>query len=162
MITRTEERFRSSMYQKLTFTWQYLNFNTQHPYNVKKCIVCCLQPWAKAISSDSYVYQKEIKSLRDNLHRKNYSKIPSKKSRSNNRKRNLKTHHNMSALCQGAIRKNSKAMQSILGQYSPVARLFENISAEASQQQNTTRLRIACTPSHAVVVEYIKAKHAAR
>ena len=34
-----------------------LNFNSNHPYNVKKGIICYLQDQAKAISSDTDAYQ---------------------------------------------------------------------------------------------------------
>ena len=59
------------MYRKPTFTGQYLNFNSHHPYMVKKGILCYLQHRAKTISSDTDAYQEEI-SLRHNLHRNNY------------------------------------------------------------------------------------------
>ena len=55
-----------------TFTRQYLNFNYYHPYNVKKGIVCCLQHRAKAINSDTEANQKEMISLRHNLHCNSY------------------------------------------------------------------------------------------
>ena len=32
LVTRTEQGFRSSVYRKPTFTGQYLNFNSHHPY----------------------------------------------------------------------------------------------------------------------------------
>ena len=51
LVTRTEHGFRSSVYRKPTFTGQYLNFNSHHPYTVKKGIVRCLQHRAKTISS---------------------------------------------------------------------------------------------------------------
>ena len=35
LVTRTEQRFRSSVYRKPTFIGQYLNFNSHHPYTVK-------------------------------------------------------------------------------------------------------------------------------
>ena len=60
LVTRTEQGFRSSVYCKLTFTGQYLNFNSRHPYTVKKGIVRCLQHRAKAISRDSDAYQEEM------------------------------------------------------------------------------------------------------
>ena len=44
LVTRKEQEFRSSVYHKPTFTGQYLNFNSHHPYNVKKGIVDQLQP----------------------------------------------------------------------------------------------------------------------
>ena len=60
------------MYRKPTFTGQYLNLNSHHPYTVKKGIVRCLQHRAKTISSDIDEYQEEMISLRHNLHRNNY------------------------------------------------------------------------------------------
>ena len=60
------------MYRKPTFTGQYLNFNSHHPYTVKKRIVCCLQHRAKTISSNTDAYQEEMISLRHNLHHNNY------------------------------------------------------------------------------------------
>ena len=58
--------------KKKKITRQYLNFNSHHPYIVKKGIVRCLQHQAKTISSDTDVYQEEMISLRHNLHRNNY------------------------------------------------------------------------------------------
>ena len=72
LITYTEQEFRSPVYRKTTFTGQYLNFNSHHPYNVKKGIVRCLQRRTKTISSDTDEYQKEMISLRHNLHCNNY------------------------------------------------------------------------------------------
>ena len=68
LVTHTEQGFRISVYYKSTFTGQYLNFNSSHPYNVKKGIVHCLQYRAKAISSDTDAYQEEMISLKHNLH----------------------------------------------------------------------------------------------
>ena len=72
LVTCTEQGFRSSVYCKPTFTRQYFNFNSHHPYTVKKGIVYCLQHRAKTISSDTDAYQEEMISLRNNLHRNNY------------------------------------------------------------------------------------------
>ena len=72
LVTRTEQGFRSSVYRKPTFTRQYLNFNSDHPYTVKKGIVRCLQHRVKTMSSDTDAYQEEMISLRHNLHRNNY------------------------------------------------------------------------------------------
>ena len=72
LLTRTEQGFRSSVYRKPTFTGQYLNFNSHHPYTVKEGIIRCLQHQAKTISSDTDAYQEEMISLRHNLHRNNY------------------------------------------------------------------------------------------
>ena len=70
--TRTAQGFRSSVYSKPTFTGQYFNFNSHHPYTVKKGIVRCSQHRAKAISSDTDAYQEEMISLRYNLHLNNH------------------------------------------------------------------------------------------
>ena len=72
LVTCTEQGFRSSVYRKITFTEQYLNFNSHHSYTVKKGIVRCLQHRAKTISSDTDASQEEMISLRHNLHRNNY------------------------------------------------------------------------------------------
>ena len=72
-VTRTEQGFWSSVYCKPTFTGQYLNFNSHHPYTVKKGIVRCLQLRAKTISRDTDAYQEKMMSLRHNLHHNNYS-----------------------------------------------------------------------------------------
>ena len=60
------------MYRKLTFTGQYLYFNSHHPYTVKKGIVRCLQHRTKTISSDTDAYQEQMISLRHNIHPNNY------------------------------------------------------------------------------------------
>ena len=60
------------MYRKLSFTGQYLNFNSHHPYTAKKGIVSCVQHRAKTISSDTDAFQEERICLRHNLHRNNY------------------------------------------------------------------------------------------
>ena len=72
LVSLTEPEFRSSVYDKPTFTEQYLNFNFRHPYNVKKGIFRCLQHRAKAISCDIDAYQQEMINLRHNLHCNNY------------------------------------------------------------------------------------------
>ena len=72
LVTRTEQRFRSSMYHKPSFTGQYLNFKSHHPYTVKKGIVRCLLHQAKTISTNTDAYQEEMISLTHNLHHNNY------------------------------------------------------------------------------------------
>ena len=52
LITRSDEDFSTSVYRKPTFTGQYPNFNSHHPYNVKKGFVRCPQYRARAISSN--------------------------------------------------------------------------------------------------------------
>ena len=72
LITHTEQRFSSSLFQKPTFTGQYLYFNFHHTYNVNKEIIRCVQHRSKVNSSVSDVYKKEMNNLRENLHRTNY------------------------------------------------------------------------------------------
>ena len=86
LVTSTDQEFRSSVYHKPTFTRQYLNFNTHHPYIVKKGIACCLKHQAKTISSDTDAYQDEIISLRHNLHRNNYPECITSAPRNLNRR----------------------------------------------------------------------------
>ena len=77
-VTRTEQGFRSSVYCKPTFTGQYLNFNSLHPYTVKRERVRCLQHRAKTISSETDAFQELMISLRHKLYRYNYpDRIPS-------------------------------------------------------------------------------------
>ena len=42
LITHTDQELSTFVYWKPTFTRQYLNFNSHHPYNVNKGIFCCL------------------------------------------------------------------------------------------------------------------------
>ena len=72
LATLTEQGIRSPVYHKPTFTGQYLNFNSLHPYNVKKRLIRCLQHRAKSISRDIDAYQEEIIILRYNLRHNNY------------------------------------------------------------------------------------------
>ena len=72
LVTRTEQGFRSSVYRKPNFTGQYFNFNSHHPYTLKKGIVRGLQHQAKAIRSNTDAYQEEMISLRHNLHCNKY------------------------------------------------------------------------------------------
>ena len=72
LVACTKQGFRSSVYRKPTFTGQYLNFNSHHPYTIKKGIAHCLQHRAKTINCYTDAYQEEIISLRHHLHRNNY------------------------------------------------------------------------------------------
>ena len=72
LITRTEQRFKSSVHRKSTFTEQDFNFNSHHQYNRKKGVVRYLKHQAKAVSSDADAYQEDMISLRHSLHRNNY------------------------------------------------------------------------------------------
>ena len=59
LVTCTEQGFRLSVYCKPPFTGQYLNFNSYHPYIVKK-------------GCNIYAYQGEMFSLRHNFYCNNY------------------------------------------------------------------------------------------
>ena len=138
---------------------QYLNFNSHHPYNIKKGIVRCLQHWAKAICRDSDVFQDELKSLRDNLHRNNYpeSITPAPINldwMTENNTRKLITICLPYDKGLSSKRLERYVVHMIWRPCSQVAWLFENISVESSLRQNTTWLRIASTSFHAVVVKY--------
>ena len=74
LVTHREQGFRSSVYRKPTFTRQYLNFNSHHPYNVKG-IVCYLQHRGKTISHGMDTYQEEIISIRHKLRHNNYPEL---------------------------------------------------------------------------------------
>ena len=71
-ISRTEQGFKTSVYCKPKFIRQYLNFNSHHPYSVKKGIVCCLQHQAKVISGDPETLDKEFVSISTTLQHNNY------------------------------------------------------------------------------------------
>ena len=104
-------RARSSVNRKPTFTGQYLNFNSHHPYTVKKRIVRCLQHQAKTISSNTDAFQEEIISLRHNLHRNNHPGHITSAPRNLDRQRTIaETHHSMSSLYQKTSQKDPKDM----------------------------------------------------
>ena len=46
---KQSKEFKTSVYRKPTFTGQYLNFYSHHPYSVKKGFVSCSQHWAKVM-----------------------------------------------------------------------------------------------------------------
>ena len=146
------------MYRKSTFTGQYLNFNSHHPYNVKTGIIRCLQHQTKDISSDSEVYQEEIKNSRESpLQQLLESKTSAP---SNKNERYMKTHHSLSALCQRPIWKNSKDMQSMW--YQDNVHYQHNSSEVSLLYQTPTGIqhdqKLCLTL--AVVVEYTKVRHA--
>ena len=74
LVTRSEQAFNTSVYRKPTFTGQYLNFASNHPYSVKKGIVRCLQHRAKLISSDTDTYLREMRTINENLQSNGYPK----------------------------------------------------------------------------------------
>ena len=115
LITRTEQGFRSSVYRKPTFTGLYLNFNSHHPYNVKKGIVRCLQHRAKVISSDD-VYQEEMDSLRETLHRNNYPESITSATRNLDRKTEDNTRK-LTTVCLPYVKGLAEKIQKICGPY---------------------------------------------
>ena len=152
----TEQRFRSSVYRKPTFTEQYQNFNSHHPYNVKKEIIRCLQHRAKVISSDMDAYPEEMVSLRHNLLRHNYPERITSAPR--NLERGIEDEtRKLTSVCLPYIKGLAGRIQRnhiTSGQYSQVTQLSEGISSVPSHQQNSTWSRNVCTPSLAVVVKY--------
>ena len=101
LIIYTDQGFSTSVYRKPSFTGQYLNFNSHHPYTAKKGIVRCLQHRTKAISSID-VYQEEMNRLRypPSKQLPKEDNINSKKFRSQDRGQNPKTYHFLSTLCE--------------------------------------------------------------
>ena len=112
LVTHTEQGFRSSVYSKPTFTGQYLNFISHHPYTIKKGIVRCLQNRAKTISSNTDTYQEEMISLRHNLHRNNYPERITSAPRNQDRRIEDNTRKLTTVFlpCQRTSRKDSKDM----------------------------------------------------
>ena len=72
LISQTEQGFKTSVHRKPTFTRQYLNFNSHHPYSIKKGIVHCLQHRAKVISGNPETLDKELVSIISTLQHNNY------------------------------------------------------------------------------------------
>ena len=92
---------------------------------------------------------------------KEHNIVP-QKSRSNKREWNTKTHQSVCPMSNAYVKKirNIYSLYDIRPIFQAVW-LFKNISAKSSFQENTTRPRTTFTPSHAVVVEWIRARHAA-
>ena len=116
LIAHTEQGFRSSVYCKPTFTGQYLNFNSHHPFNAKKGIVCCLQHQTKAINSDMDTYQEEMISLRHNLHRNNYPECITSAPRNLDRRIEDKTRK-FTTICLPYIKGQAKRIQRLCSSY---------------------------------------------
>ena len=102
------------MYRKPTFTGQYLNFNSHHPYTVKKGIVRCLQHRAKTISSDTDAYQEEM--IRYNLHRNNYPERITSAPRNLNRRMEDNTRK-LTTVCLPYVKELAERIQKIYSQY---------------------------------------------
>ena len=136
LLTHTGQGFRSSVYWKP-------NFNSHHQCKERNCLL------PTTLSKSHYYWQWCMSPPSQQLPRKH--NIGSKKSGLNNREQYPKIHHSLSA--KGLAKKI----------YSPYAikTIFRSGTTLLSQtlQQNTWP-RIACTPSHAVVVRYTKARHA--
>ena len=90
LIMDTEQGIRLSVYQKPKLIEQYLNFNSHHPYNVKKRIICSL--WQRGISRRNEEFERhpQLQQLYGE------HSIGSKKSESNDSEQYLKTHHSLS------------------------------------------------------------------
>ena len=160
LVTHTEQGIRSSVYRKPTFTGQYLNFNSHHPYTVKKGIVRCLQHQAKTISSDTDAYQEEMISVRHNLHRNNYPESITLAPRNLDRRMEDNTWK-LTMVCLPYVKglaERIKKICSTLWQYSQVVQLSGGISSGSNHQRNSTWPRTVFTPSLAVVVKYTKVR----
>ena len=116
LVTGTEQGFRSSVYCKPTFTRHYLNFNSHHPYTVKKGIVCFLQHRTKIISSDTDSYQEEMISLRHNLHHNNYPERITLAPRNLDRRIEDNTQK-LTTVCLSYVKGLAKRIQKICSQY---------------------------------------------
>ena len=116
LVTRTKQEFRSSVYRKPTFTGQYLNFNSYHPYTVKKGIVRCLQHRAKTISSYTDAYQEEMISLRHNHHRNNYPEHITSAPRNLDRRIEDNTRK-LTTVCQPYVKRLAERIQKICSPY---------------------------------------------
>ena len=116
LVTCTVQGFRSSVNHKSTFTGRYLNFNSHHPYKVKKGIVHCLQHRAKTISSDTDENQEEMISLRHNLHRNNYPKRTTSAPRTLDRRIEDNTRK-LTTVCLPSIQGLAERIQKICSPY---------------------------------------------
>ena len=153
-----EQGFRSSVYHKPTFTGQYLNFNSNHAYKVKKGIVCCLQHRTKTISSDTYAYQEEMISLKHDLHHNNYPECIILAPRNLDRRIEDNTRK-LTTVCQPYVKGSKRYVDHMTsGRYSQVVQLSGDISSGSSHQRNSTWPRTVFTPSLAVVVIYTKVR----
>ena len=162
LVTRTEQGFRSSGYCKPTFTGQYLNFNSHHPYTVKKGMVRCLQDRAKTISSNTDAYQEEMISLRHNLHRNNYPERITSAPRNLYRRMEDNTRK-LSTVCLPYVKGLAEKIQKICSPYD-IRTVFTSGSTlrrylfRSSHQWNSTWPRTVFTLSLAVVVKYTKVR----
>ena len=116
LVTSTEQGFMLSVYCKPTFTGQYLNFNSHHPYTVKKGIVRYLQHRAKTISSDTDAYQEEMISLRHNLNCNNYPEHITSTPRNLDRRMEDNTRK-LTTVCLPYVKGLAKRIQKICSPY---------------------------------------------
>ena len=137
LVIHTEHVFWSSVYRKPTFTGQYLNFNSHHPYTVKKGIVRCLQHRAKTISSDIDAFQEEMIRLRYNLHRKNYPEGITSAPRNLDRRIEDNTRK-LTTECLPYDKGLAERIHMTSGQYSQVVQLSADISFGSSHHWNST------------------------
>ena len=149
LVTYTEQGFRSSVYYK------YLNFNSHHPYMVNKGIVCCLQHRAKTISGDTDAYQKEMISLRHNLHHNNYPECITLAPRNLDRRIEDNTQK-FTTVCLPYVKGLAKRIQKICTPYDIRTVFTSGSTLQSSHQRNSTWSRTVFTPSLGAVVKYTK------
>jgi predicted GIY-YIG superfamily endonuclease len=73
-ICRQDRTWVTTVYRKNTHTGQYLNFTSNHPLNVKRGIISCLQNRATHTCSNQETLKKEQETLRQELQQNGYPK----------------------------------------------------------------------------------------
>ena len=147
------------------FTGQYLNFNSHHPYTIKKGITRCLQHRANTISSDTDAYQEEMISLRHNLHRNNYPESITSAPRNLDRRVEDNTRK-LTTVCLPYVKGLAERIKKICSPYD-IRTVFTSGSTlrrylfRVKPEWNSTWLRTVFTPSLAVVVKYTKVRQVA-
>ena len=159
LVTHTEQGFRSSVYRKPTFTRQCLNFNSHHPYTIKKGIVICLKHQAKTISSDTDAYQEEMISLRHNLHCYNYPECITLVPRNLDRRIEDNTWK-LTTVCLPYVKGLAKRIQKICSPYD-IRTVFNSPEISLPGQATNGIQHELFTPSLAVVVKYTKERQVA-
>ena len=144
LVTRTEQRFRSSVYRKPTFIGQYLNFNSH---------------------SDTDAYQEEMISLRHNVHRNNYPERIKSAPRNLDRRIQDNTRK-LTIVCLPYVKGLAERIQKICSSYD-IWTVFTSGSTlqrylfRVKPPMEFNMIKNCVTPSFAVVVTYTKARQVA-
>ena len=143
-------------------TGQYLNFNSHHPYTVKKGIVRCLQHRAETISSHTDAYQEGTISLKHNLHRNNYPESITSSPRNLDRRMEENTRK-LTTVCLPYVKGLAERIKKICSQYD-IRTVFTSGSTlrrylfRVKPKRNSTWPITVFTPSLAVVIKYTKVR----